>query len=161
MAHTELTLRPRFARTGVVGHDTFDRLNRWRSLLIALEIRRHIVRIADIREAGERHVIALHLGLGIMQIVPQVRHVPDEIGALHGGGIAEILQRAGLAPCHALEAGPLGVGRLAMAGDASDEELLATRRIRAPGRRYQKPRAGYRFANGAQSITHAPMAPDS
>src|SRR5262249_19057723 len=71
----------------------------WRlPLLQCLQVGDDVIDVLRIVHAAKRHAVALHLALGVLDVGAQIVVVPDEVGTLHGVGIAEVVKRRRFAP---------------------------------------------------------------
>src|ERR1700730_8025086 len=99
-------------------------------LFVVLEESDDVVDVLGIAQAPEWHVVALHLGLRVLDVIAQIGLVPGEVGARHRIRVAEIIERGGFAAEYALEARPDRVRLVAVACGAGLEHLLCRRRLR-------------------------------
>src|SRR6185369_12664853 len=90
----------------------------WNGLLQGLEVGDDIVDVARRAHAAEWHPVALHRGLWVHDVGPQIGLVPSQVGPAHRGGIAEVVTRSGLAADHAFEVWPERIRLVAVAGGA-------------------------------------------
>src|SRR6266567_4270051 len=96
-----------------------------RYLLVVLEKGDDVLDVLRLGDAAERHAVALHLALRVADIGLEIGFVPDEVRARHRVRIAIIVERAGLAAEHAMEAGAERVGAVVVTSHASLEQDLA------------------------------------
>src|SRR5579862_2865870 len=123
-----------------------------------------VVDLLLVLDAGEDHLGAGHLGARVLDVVLELRLVPDDAGILVGVGIGEIGDAAGMPAVDAVELGADLVLRVVadgMAGQAFVERNLALgdvlRRCRAGRRSNQRGRYNQRPHH--QKFSLSPVVP--